>query len=39
MAKLIAYHGKDEIKTAIMAQLALHREADEIVKGQYWENG
>jgi len=36
---LLAYHGDDAIKTAIMAQLAGHREADEIVKGHYWEDG
>jgi len=36
---MLAYHSDPQIKTAILAQLALHREADEIVKGRYWENG
>jgi hypothetical protein len=39
MPNLIAYHNDAAIKTAIMAQLARHREADELVKGQYWEDG
>ena len=36
---LVAYHNDAAVKTAIMAQLAAHRAADEIVQGQYWENG
>ena len=36
---MLAYHGKPAIKAAILAQLAHHRAADEIVKGRYWENG
>ena len=34
-----AYHNNPEIKSNIIAQLIAHREADELVKGQYWENG
>ena len=34
-----AYHGKQERKSAILLQLKQHRLADELVKGQYWENG
>ena len=36
---MIAYHGQQEIKDAIIAQLEKHCAADEIVKGQYWKNG
>jgi hypothetical protein len=36
---MLAYHSDDTIKTAILAQLAMHREADQLVKGQYWEDG
>lgn len=36
---LIAYHNKPENKEAVIAAMRQHREADEIVKGQYWENG
>lgn len=36
---MIAYHGKKENKDAILAQLAAHRAADEIIKGQYWYRG
>ena len=34
-----AYHGEQEIKDAVLAQLEMHRLADELVKGQYWEDG
>ena len=36
---LIAYHGLEANKTTILAQIATHREADEIIKGRYWEDG
>jgi hypothetical protein len=36
---LIAYHNKPEIKSNIINQLIAHSEADEIVKGKYWEDG
>lgn len=39
MTTLRAYHGNESIKRAILAQLAHHREADELVKRQYWQNG
>ena len=39
MTTLIAYHGKPENKSAILAQLRAHRLADELVKGHYWQNG
>jgi hypothetical protein len=35
----LAYHNDPAIKDAILAQLRAHYEADEIIKGQYWENG
>lgn len=36
---MIAYHGNQSEKDAILAQLEAHYQADEIVKGQYWESG
>jgi hypothetical protein len=36
---MLAYHNDPKIKTDILAQLARHRVADEIVKGRYWEDG
>ena len=39
MSSLVAYHNKPELKADILTQLAVHREADEIVKGQYWTGG
>lgn len=36
---LVAYLGKPELKTFLLNQLVLHREADKLVKGHYWENG
>jgi len=37
--KLIAYHNDQSIKNAVLLQLQAHYDADEIVKGQYWEEG
>lgn len=34
-----AYHNDPQIKADILAQLAAHREADQLVKGQYWRDG
>jgi hypothetical protein len=34
-----AFHGSIELKEKILKQLVAHYEADEIIKGQYWENG
>jgi hypothetical protein len=39
MTKLVAYHNSQAEKDAILAQLAHHREADELIKGQYWQDG
>jgi hypothetical protein len=36
---MIAYHNDPAIKTDILAQLARHRAADELIKGTYWEHG
>lgn len=36
---MLAYHNDPSIKTAILAQLAEHSRQDEIVKGQYWQDG
>lgn len=36
---MIAYHGQQQEKDAILAQLYAHAAADQIVKGYYWENG
>ena len=37
--KLIAFHGKQEIKDKYIARVKAHQEADEITKGIYWQNG
>jgi hypothetical protein len=39
--KLLAYHGKQEIKDKYLARVRDHREADELIKGAYgeWKNG
>ena len=34
-----AYHNDPEIKSKILTQLQAHYDADEIIKGTYWENG
>jgi len=36
---MLAYHNRPELKSAVLAQLAQHREADRIKKGHYWERG
>lgn len=37
---LIAYHGREADKTAILSQLKAHREADDLVQRYgYWEDG
>jgi hypothetical protein len=36
---MIAYHNKPEIRADIIKQLEAHIAADQLVKGQYWENG
>jgi hypothetical protein len=36
---MLAYHNDPTIKEQILAQLQAHHDADEFVKGVYWENG
>lgn len=36
---LIAFHNSHDLKTEKLAQIAAHREADELIKGVGWENG
>ena len=36
---LTAYHNDPQLKDRIMAKIAAHREADEIIKGTYWAEG
>jgi len=36
---MLAYHNDVQVKNDILSQLADHASADEIVKGQYWEEG
>src|SRR5262245_12955032 len=36
---MLAYHNRQTDKDAILVQLRAHYEADEIIKGQYWEGG
>jgi hypothetical protein len=37
--KLVAYHGDPAIKAQYLERVRAHRAADELVKGQYWEEG
>jgi hypothetical protein len=39
MKNLKAYHGSPEIKAKYLARVRRHREADELIKGQYWQHG
>jgi hypothetical protein len=36
---MLAYHNGPALKTAILSQLQAHHDADQIVKGRYWEDG
>src|SRR5690242_10649791 len=36
---MLAYHNDPSIKDAILAQIYAHALADELIKGQYWEDG
>jgi hypothetical protein len=36
---LKAFHDNQKVKDTYLARIRAHREADEIVKGQYWEHG
>src|SRR5208282_5693902 len=37
--RMLAFHGKQQIKDEYLTRVKAHREADQIMKGQYWENG
>jgi hypothetical protein len=39
MTTMLAYHGNEAEKVSILAQLRAHHDADEIIKGHYWEGG
>ena len=39
MKKLLAFHGKQEIKDKYLARVQVHYDADEIIQGQYWDGG
>ena len=39
MTKLLAFHGDAAIKKKYLARVRAHAKADQIIKGQYWENG
>jgi hypothetical protein len=39
MTDLSAFHNDPELKAFVLNQLALHREADKLIKGDYWKNG
>lgn len=36
---MLAFHGKQEIKDKYLMRVEAHREADELIKGKYWEGG
>ena len=36
---MLAYHNNEDLKQSALAEMAMHREMDNLVKGQYWENG
>lgn len=36
---MIAFHGDEKIKQKYLDRVRAHKEADEIIKGKYWENG
>lgn len=37
--QLIAFHGQQSIKDKYVARVKAHAEADQIIKGKYWEDG
>jgi hypothetical protein len=39
MNQLLAFHGEEKIKDKYVKRVKAHYKADEIVQGQYWENG
>jgi hypothetical protein len=38
-ATLLSWHGDPELKARTVAEMQAHREADRLVRGQYWDNG
>ena len=36
---MLTYHGDPQLKVDVLAQLAAHRAADQIVQGDYWSDG
>jgi len=39
MNTLVAYHNNQSIKDAVLLQLQAHYDADQIIKGLYWQEG
>lgn len=39
MAALLSYHGDQAVKKRYLDRITAHEAADELVKGQYWQNG
>src|ERR1700677_354549 len=39
MERLLSFHGQQGIKDTYVSRVRLHAAADEIVKGQYWQDG
>lgn len=37
--KMLSFHNKQEVKDFYLKRVKMHREADEIIKGVYWEDG
>src|SRR5262245_39209382 len=36
---MLAFHNNQSVKDKYLARVKAHREADELIKGQYWKNG
>jgi hypothetical protein len=36
---MVAFHGKEDIKTKYVERVRKHQELDEIIQGKYWEDG
>ena len=36
---MLAYHNDPALKAKLLADLQVHADADQLVKGQYWEDG
>jgi hypothetical protein len=36
---MLAYHNDPALKDKLLANLAAHAQADELIQGQYWEDG